>query len=478
MKLWGGRFSKPTNELVEEFTESVSYDFQLYRQDIAGSIAHVLMLGKVGVLSEDEARKIADGLREVGGKIEAGKVEFSIADEDIHMNVERQLTEAIGSVAGKLHTARSRNDQVALGIRMYVREHVLQAVENLTALRESLVNQAKDHLETVLPGYTHMQRAQPVLLAHHLLAYVSMFERDVDRLQGSFSRINVSPLGSAAMAGTPFPIDREYVAKLLKFDSPTLNSMDSVSDKDFVLEFHSNSALVMMHLSRLCEELILWSSTEFGFVEIDDAFCTGSSIMPQKKNPDVCELVRGKTGRVYGNLMALLTVTKGLPLTYNRDYQEDREGLIDTTKTLLNSLALYSQMITSSKFNVGRMREAVDRDFSNATDVADYLAAKGLPFREAHEVSGKLVRYCLENDKLLLDLSMEEFSQFSDLFDPDIREALEIQSVVDARKSFGGTATSEVEKQLLISEKSVAQAKKWVNDTRERISLGEEFSWN
>jgi argininosuccinate lyase len=460
-KLWGGRFTKQTNQLVEEYTASISFDQQLAAEDIEGSIAHVTMLGKCGILPQDDVETIKMGLLSIKEKLERGEVEFSISDEDIHMNIERLLIEAVGPVGGKLHTGRSRNDQVALDMHLYLRRRVVEMAGLLADLQQALLEQAKANTDTILPGYTHLQRAQPILFAHHLMAYVSMFERDVDRLKDSYKRINVLPLGAGALAGTTFPIDRHFVAEQLGFDSIYENSIDAVSDRDFIVEFLANASLIMTHLSRLCEELVLWSSTEFSFVELDDAFCTGSSIMPQKKNPDVAELVRGKTGRVYGNLMGLLTVLKGLPLAYNKDMQEDKEGMFDTVKTLHGALSLFAPMIATMKVRKERMRQAVNQDFSNATDIADYLVNKGLPFRQAHEVIGKTVLYCIERGKYLLDLSMEEFKQFSTLFEGDIYEVLQPEQVVNARNVYGGTASGQVKDAIVRAEQKYESTLEW-----------------
>jgi len=408
-KLWGGRFTKQTNRLVEQYTASIGFDKLLAEEDVQGSLAHVSMLGKCGILPEEDVEKIKEGLHTVLGQIRRGELEYSIENEDIHMNIEKQLIDEIGPVGGKLHTGRSRNDQVATDMHLYLRKRVVEFVGLLHDLQAALLEQARANQETILPGYTHLQRAQPILFAHHLMAYVSMFQRDIERLQDSYRRINVLPLGAGALAGTTFPIDRHYVAEQLHFDSVYENSLDAVSDRDFIIEFLADASILMMHLSRLSEELVLWSSTEFRFVELDDAFCTGSSIMPQKKNPDVPELVRGKTGRVYGNLMGLLTVLKSLPLAYNKDMQEDKEGMFDTVETLQGALKLFASMIATMKVNSGQMRDAVNKDFSNATDIADFLANKGMPFRQAHEVIGKTVLYCIQNNKFLLDLTLEEF---------------------------------------------------------------------
>lgn len=443
-KLWGGRFTKKTDQLVEEYTASILFDKELAEEDIQGSLAHVTMLGKCGILSADDVDKIKDGLHHVQGMIRRGELEYNVSDEDIHMNIEKALIDEVGPVGGKLHTGRSRNDQVATDMHLWLRKRVVEFVGLLAKLQEALIGQAKSNLDTIVPGYTHLQRAQPILFAHHLMAYVSMFQRDIERLQDSYKRINVLPLGAGALAGTTFPIDRHFVAEQLGFDGVYENSLDAVSDRDFIVEFLANASLIMTHLSRLSEEFVLWSSTEFRFIELDDAFCTGSSIMPQKKNPDVAELVRGKTGRVYGNLIGLLTVLKSLPLAYNKDMQEDKEGMFDTVRTLQGALQLYAPMVATMKVNKDRMREAVNQDFSNATDIADYLVNKGLPFRQAHEVIGKTVLYCIQNGKFLLDLKLEEFHQFSKLFDKDIYEVLQPEHVVDARNVYGGTAAPQV----------------------------------
>ncbi|GAB7387987.1 argininosuccinate lyase [Bacillaceae bacterium] len=471
MKLWGGRFTKATDKLVEEYTASIEFDRELAREDILGSLAHVKMLGKCGILREEETAAITEGLKKVEAKIARGEAAFSVANEDIHMNIEKMLLEEIGPVGGKLHTGRSRNDQVATDMHLYLRERVIELVRLAADLQAALLEQAKENLDTILPGYTHLQRAQPVLFAHHLLAYVAMLQRDIERMQDSWKRINRLPLGAGALAGTTFPIDREYVAELLKFDEVYENSIDAVSDRDFIVEFLANAALLITHLSRLCEELVLWSSTEFSFVELDDAFCTGSSIMPQKKNPDVAELVRGKTGRVYGHLVGMLTVLKALPLAYNKDMQEDKEGMFDTVKTLQGALALFAPMIRTMKVNRSRMREAVTKDFSNATDLADYLVQKGLPFRQAHEIVGKTVLYCLENGKYLLDLTLDEFKQFSPQIEADIYDALQIERVVNARDVLGGTAKSQVAKQIAKAEERLRQVGEWVEEHRKKIDV-------
>ncbi|CAJ1317894.1 argininosuccinate lyase [Paenibacillus sp. PK4536] len=461
-KLWGGRFTKQTNHLVEEYTASIHFDKALAEEDIQGSLAHVSMLGKCGIVPAEDVEIIKKGLNKVLDKIRAGEIQFSVSDEDIHMNIEKHLIEEIGAVGGKLHTGRSRNDQVATDMHLYLRKRVVELTGLLHGLQESLITQAKSNMDTIIPGYTHLQRAQPILFPHHLMAYVSMFERDIDRLKDSYKRINVLPLGAGALAGTTFPIDRHYVAEQLGFDGVYENSLDAVSDRDFIVEFLAGASLIMTHLSRLCEELVLWSSTEFSFIELDDAFCTGSSIMPQKKNPDVAELVRGKTGRVYGNLIGLLTVLKSLPLAYNKDMQEDKEGMFDTVATLEGALQLFAPMIATMKVNTGRMREAVNKDFSNATDIADFLVGKGLPFRQAHEVIGKTVLYCIQEGKYLLDLTLEEFQNFSPLFDDSIYAVLQPEAVVNARNVYGGTATVQVAAAIERAEDKLTHTVTWL----------------
>jgi len=466
-KLWGGRFTKQTDQLVEEYTASITFDKQMYEEDIRGSLAHVSMLGKCGIVPQADVDIIKDGLNKVLDRLRQGEVEFSISDEDIHMNIEKLLMEEVGPVGGKLHTGRSRNDQVATDMHLYLRKHVTGLVGLLMNVQNALLTQAKANIDTILPGYTHLQRAQPILFAHHLMAYVSMLQRDVERLQDSRKRINVLPLGAGALAGTTFPIDRHYVAEQLGFERVYENSLDAVSDRDFILEFLSSSSIIMMHLSRLCEELVMWSSTEFRFVELDDAFCTGSSIMPQKKNPDVAELVRGKTGRVYGNLFGLLTVLKSLPLAYNKDMQEDKEGMFDSLATLQGALQLMAPMIATMKVNRDRMRQAVNQDFSNATDIADYLVNKDLPFRQAHEIIGKLVLHCIQNNIYLLDLSLDQYKNFSTLFAEDIYEILQPEHVVNARNVYGGTASEQVKSAIIRAENVVTQTITWLETNRE-----------
>jgi argininosuccinate lyase len=461
-KLWGGRFTKKTDQLVEEYTASITFDKELAEEDIEGSLAHVTMLGKCGILPAEDVEKIKDGLLAVQGMIRRGELEYTIQNEDIHMNIEKTLIDLIGPVGGKLHTGRSRNDQVATDMHLYLRKRVVEFVGLLIKLQEALLEKAKDNLDTIIPGYTHLQRAQPILFAHHMMAYVSMFQRDLERLQDSYKRVDMLPLGAGALAGTTFPIDRHFVAEQLGFGRVYENSLDAVSDRDFILEFLSNASMIMMHLSRFSEEMVLWSSTEFAFIELDDAFCTGSSIMPQKKNPDVAELVRGKTGRVYGNLFGLMTVLKSLPLAYNKDMQEDKEGMFDTARTLQGALQLFAPMVATMKVNSDRMRQAVNQDFSNATDIADYLVNKGLPFRQAHEVIGKTVLYCIQNKKYLLDMSIEEFKTFSSLFESDIYQVLQPEQVVNARNVYGGTASNQVSEAIARAEQVLAQSNEWL----------------
>lgn len=451
-KLWGGRFTKSTNKLVDEYTASISYDKELAKEDIEGSLAHVQMLGECGIVAPEESETIQKGLRVILDKVAKGEAEFSVDQEDIHMNIERMLIDEIGPVGGKLHTGRSRNDQVATDMHLYMRNKTKELIGLLEEVQSALLEQAKANVDTILPGYTHLQRAQPISFAHHMLAYFWMFERDKNRLSDSLKRINVLPLGAGALAGTTFPINRRRVAELLDFQDVYPNSMDAVSDRDFVVEALADCSLIMVHLSRLSEEMVLWSSREFQFIELDDAFCTGSSIMPQKKNPDVSELLRGKTGRVFGHLIGLLTVLKGLPLAYNKDMQEDKEGIFDTVKTITGALQLLAPILETMTVKKDRMRHAVEKDYSNATDIADYLAKKGLPFREAHALTGKMVLYAIEHKKYLLDLELSEYKQFSPLFEEDIFEDLKPENVMRARESEGGTAPHQVEKQIKLAE--------------------------
>lgn len=444
-KLWGGRFTEEAEQWVEEFGASISFDKQLALEDIEGSIAHVTMLTKCGIVTREEGMKIQSGLHDLLEKAKKDELTYKVEAEDIHLNIENMLIQQIGEVGGKLHTGRSRNDQVATDMHLYLRNKVQNIIGAIKELQVVLIKQAEEHVETIMPGYTHLQRAQPISFAHHLLAYFWMLERDVNRYEDSLQRINISPLGAGALAGTTFPIDRLYSAELLGFDDIYENSLDAVSDRDFIIEFLSNSSLVMMHLSRFCEELILWSSQEFQFIEMSDRYATGSSIMPQKKNPDMAELIRGKTGRVYGNLFGLLTVMKGLPLAYNKDLQEDKEGMFDTAKTVEGCLRIMAGMIDTMTVYTEKMGQAVKQDFSNATEVADYLANKGLPFRQAHEIVGKLVLYCIEQEIYLADVPLEIYKQMSALFAEDVYEVLSPYAAVKRRNSAGGTGFAQIQ---------------------------------
>ncbi|CEA00530.1 Argininosuccinate lyase 1 [Metalysinibacillus saudimassiliensis] len=448
-KLWGGRFQKSAESWVDEFGASISFDQQLVLEDITGSKAHVTMLGKCGILPQADVTAILAGLATLQDKAVKGELVFEVANEDIHLNLEKMLIDEIGPVGGKLHTGRSRNDQVATDMHLFLKNRVTEIIELLTAFQQTIVAQAEQHVETIAPGYTHLQRAQPISFAHHLLTYFWMLERDKARFTESLKRIDISPLGAGAMAGTTFPIDRELSAALLGFSSVYANSMDAVSDRDFIVEFLSNSSLVMAHLSRFAEEIILWSTDEFKFIELDDAFSTGSSIMPQKKNPDMAELIRGKTGRVYGNLMGLLTVLKGTPLTYNKDMQEDKEGMFDTVHTIVGALKIFEGMVRTMTVNTKRLHEAVHSDFSNATELADYLATKGMPFREAHEVTGKLVFTCIQRGYYLLDLPLADMQKESALIEADVYDVLAPTAAVSRRNSLGGTGFTQVAAQLV-----------------------------
>jgi len=447
-KLWGGRFAAATADSVEAFTASIAVDSRLYRHDILGSIAHAKMLGKQRIIPARDAAKIVLGLNAIKREIDAGKFAFSPADEDIHMNIERRLTEKIGPAGGKLHTARSRNDQVALDMRLYLRDEVRAIIEGLASLQRILAQVAKKHLDVIMPGYTHLQRAQPVLFAHHLFAYYDMFGRDRERYVSCLERINVLPLGSGALAGTSFPIDRGYVAKLLDFPRISKNSIDAVSDRDFLLEFLAASSILFVHLSRLADEFVLWSSQEFAFVELPDGYCTGSSMMPQKKNPDVPELIRGKTGRVFGHLQALLTIMKGLPLAYNRDLQEDKVPMFDTADTVKASVKIIGEIIARMKVKRERMLAAAQDGFMNATDLADYLVERGVPFRAAHEVAGRVVQFCIKQGKRIEELSVAELKGFSKQIDKNVYNYLSAEAVVGRRRALGGTARQNVVRRL------------------------------
>ena len=468
-RLWGGRFTGQAGESLQNYWNSISFDWQLAPYDIQGSIAHVSMLSISRIIGQSDAELIIKGLKEIREEIENGTLSYSLSDEDVHMNIERILAERIGEIAGKLHTARSRNDQVALDMHLYVREVSLATIELIIGLQKSLIEQATKNSNAIMPGYTHLQRAQPILLAHHLLAYVAMLNRDISRFQDVFKRVNVCPLGAGALAGTTFPIDRQLVADFLNFDSIYENSMDAVSDRDFVVEFLSAASLLMMHLSRLSEEVILWTTSEFGFASLSDSYSTGSSMMPQKKNPDLAELVRGKTGRVYGSLLSILTILKGLPLTYNKDMQEDKEGLFDTVKNVHGALEHFAGMVSSIQFNVERMRAAASSNYTNATDLADYLAKKGMPFRKAHEVVGSMVLMCISEKKELHQLSLEELRTFSDIFEKDVYQALDVDNIVNARTSLGGTSKDSVANQLTNINQLISEHEKWMRAQTERI---------
>lgn len=446
--MWGGRFSKPTERDVEEFTESISFDRRLYPYDIEGSMAHAKMLCKIGVLKKKELDAILTGLEEIRREIEHGKFLFHAELEDIHMNIEKRLSDKIGPVGQKLHTARSRNDQVALDLRLYLRDMIEEIVRHISVFQKTLVDKARSHVHIIIPGYTHLQPAQPVLFAHHLLAYWEMLERDKGRFLDCRKRMNEMPLGSGALAGTSFRIDREYVAHLLGFERVTKNSMDAVSDRDFILEFLGAGSILGMHLSRLSEDLILWATQEFGFIELPDEFCTGSSMMPQKKNPDVLELIRGKSGRLYGNLLSLLTTMKGLPLTYNRDLQEDKEPLFDSVDTLISVLRIYPGVISGMTMKKEATSAAAARGFMWATDVADYLVRKSVPFRTAHEITGRLVGYCIQSDKAIENMSIPELKRFSEKFDKDLYRILTPEKGVNQRRAVGGTAREAVLKRI------------------------------
>ena len=452
MKLWAGRFQKQTDELVNDFNASISFDQRLYKQDITGSMAHAQMLTDCGILTAQDNEKIQQGLAELLAEIEAGKVTFTADNEDIHMNVETLLTAKIGDAGKRLHTARSRNDQVALDFRLYLREEISGVIEKLLQLEKVLCEKAKAHTQTVMPGYTHLQRAQPITFAQHLLAYASMFTRDITRLEDCRTRMNECPLGSGALAGTTYPIDRFQTASALGFAGPMKNSLDGVSDRDYALEFLSDASILMMHLSRFSEEIIAWCSWEFKFVELDDAYATGSSIMPQKKNPDVAELVRGKTGRVYGDLMGLLTVMKSLPLAYNKDMQEDKEPVFDALDTLSQCIPVFTAMVDTMTVLPENMRAAAGKGFLNATDCADYLTKKGMPFRDAYKVSGQLVYLCTQKGCTLEDLSLTELKRLSPLFAPDVYEAISLDTCVSQRKSYGGPAPEQTAMQIAAIE--------------------------
>ena len=452
-KLWEGRFTKNTNALLEKFNASITFDKRMYAEDIKGSIAHSKMLSKQEIISQDDQTKIEKGLNQIKLEIENGAFIFKIEDEDIHMSIEKRLTEIIGSTAGKLHTARSRNDQVALDVRMYVRHQSLEIKELLINMENVLYTLSKKYKNTIIPGYTHLQRAQPILLAHHLLAYFQMFKRDISRIDDFLERSDEMPLGAGALAGTTFDLDRHYVAGQLGFSAPTVNSLDSVSDRDFIIELASIISIISMHLSRFSEEIIIWCTSEFSFIKLDDAFATGSSIMPQKKNPDIAELVRGKSGRIYGNLIAILTTMKALPLAYNKDMQEDKEGIFDSIDNIKICIEIFYEMLSTMDVNEKEILESMKKGFLNATDVADYLAKNGMPFREAHKVVGQIVSYCEQKNIAIDDMKFEEYLEFSNIFKEDVLEAITIENCVNNRNSYGGTSIKNVLMQLELAEK-------------------------
>ncbi|MDY4959442.1 MAG: argininosuccinate lyase [Lentihominibacter sp.] len=447
-KMWKGRFTKSATQSANEFNASIQFDQRFYAQDIQGSTAHARMLAKQGILTADEAEAITSTLAAIKEDIEDGKIEFTIENEDIHMNIEAVLTERIGDTGKKLHTARSRNDQVAVDFRLYMRQEIDLIISLVEKLKEALYKIAEGNQETIMPGYTHLQRAQPVTLAHYMLAYYQMFSRDASRLADCRKRLNQLPLGSGALAGTTYNTDRDFLAKELDFDGICPNSIDAVSDRDFALEFLSDASILMMHLSRFCEELIIWNSTEFGFIDMDDAFSTGSSIMPQKKNPDMAELIRGKTGRVYGDMITLFTLMKSLPLAYNKDMQEDKPPVFDAVDTLKASIGIFTEMISTITFNKDTMRAAVKNGFMNATDAADYLVRKGIPFRDCHEIIGRIVLHCVNNNTAIEDIPLETLREFSDKFDEDIYENITAEACVNAKKSKGSTSFASVREQL------------------------------
>ncbi|KRO24491.1 MULTISPECIES: argininosuccinate lyase [Lactococcus] len=454
-KLWGGRFEASLDKQTEEFGASIKFEQRLAPFDLKGSLAHVKMLGETGIITTEESQKIAEGLKKVEEKLLNGQIEFKMENEDIHMNMESYLHQEIGPLAGKLHTARSRNDQVATDMHLYLKSILEAVLEALKGLRETIVKLAVNQIDTIMPGYTHLQHAQPISFGQHLMAYYQMLTRDFERFEFNVKHTDMNPLGAAALAGTTFPIDRMLTTKLLGFEKAYDNSMDAVSDRDFILEFLSNASLLMMHLSRFCEELLLWSSHEFKFVSLSDAYSTGSSIMPQKKNPDMAELIRGKTGRVYGNLTALLTVMKGLPLAYNKDLQEDKEGMFDSADTIITSLTVMNGMLSTLTVNRVNMEKSTEQDFSNATELADYLAAKGLPFRKAHELVGLLVLDCIKKGIYLQDVNLQDYQMLSPLINEDVYEILKSRTAVSRRNSLGGTGFESVKKQIEEAKKEL-----------------------
>ena len=447
-KLWEGRFTKNTNLLLEKFNASITFDKRMYNEDIVGSIAHSKMLLKQNIIDNKEQMELEKGLKQIKSEIENGEFVFKIEDEDIHMAIEKRLTEIIGPIAGKLHTARSRNDQVALDIRMYVRSQAKEIKQLLINMENVLYTLSEKHKSTIIPGYTHLQRAQPILFSHHLLAYFQMFKRDISRIDDFIERSDEMPLGAGALAGTTFNLDRHFVAKELGFSKPTVNSLDSVSDRDFIIELASIISIVSMHLSRFSEEIIIWCTSEFSFIRLDDAFATGSSIMPQKKNPDIAELVRGKSGRIYGNLIAILTTMKALPLAYNKDMQEDKEGIFDSIDNIKICIEIFYEMLSTMEVNEAGILESMKKGFLNATDVADYLAKNGMPFRQAHKVVGEIVSYCEQNGISIDDMKLEDFLKFSNVFKEDVLDAITIENCVNNRNSYGGTSIKNVTMQL------------------------------
>lgn len=463
MKLWGGRFTEGVNELVNTFNSSISIDSRMYKEDIEGSLAHVKMLGKQGIIPSEDSKKIVEGLKEILIRIDNGTIQIDKDAEDIHSFVESILTYYIGDEGKKLHTGRSRNDQVTLDTKLYLKKYIKIIINEILKLHETLLEKANENINTIMPGYTHMQKAQPITFAHHILAYCEMFKRDIGRLFDSYKRLDEMPLGSGALATSTYPIDREFVASELGFSKITLNSLDSVSDRDYAIETLSALSLIMMHLSRFSEEIILWCTGEFNFIELDDSYSTGSSIMPQKKNPDVAELVRGKTGRVYGDLMTLLTVMKGIPLAYNKDMQEDKEALFDGLDTALLSLQTFNGMIKTMKVKKANMKKSASGGFTNATDVADYLVKKGMAFRNAHEIVGKIVLHCIDKDIAIDDLSMEEFKNFSPIFEEDIYNAIDILTCVEERSVIGGPSSLSVKMQIEV-------LKKFIKENKENLS--------
>ena len=457
MKLWGGRFKSGVNELVNTFNASISIDSRMYKEDILGSLAHVKMLGKQGIIPAKDSEKIVNGLNEILKRMENGVIHIDNSSEDIHSFIESTLTYYIGDEGKKLHTGRSRNDQVALDTKLYVKKYLIVVANELLNLQTVILNKAKENINTIMPGYTHMQKAQPITFAHHIMAYAEMLKRDYGRLLDCYERMNEMPLGSGALATSTYPIDRNFVSNELGFNKPTVNSIDSVSDRDYAIEALSALSLIMMHLSRFSEEVILWCTGEFNFVELDDAYSTGSSIMPQKKNPDVAELVRGKTGRVYGDLMTILTVMKGIPLAYNKDMQEDKEALFDGLDTVLISIQTFTGMLDTMKIKKDVMKKAASGGFTNATDVADYLVKKGEAFRNAHEIVGKIVLYCIDENKAIDDLSLDEFKSFSPFFEEDVYKAIDLITCVEERSVMGGPSSSSVQSQISLLENFISE---------------------